>query len=117
MVLANAARSDGRTDILTRWAVYQELKPLYDIVDGAQGEVTMPRDVEAAWAYCSTLCAFRRGLVLFRDESGLRARLSGLSWRPEEDGYGVPPGNFAAVLDAVAEQRVARQGGLRSRIP
>ena len=34
-----------QTDILARWAVYQELKPLYDIVDGAVGEVAMPRDV------------------------------------------------------------------------
>ena len=44
-------RSAVPDDIRARWAVYQELKPLYDIVDGAQVEVTMPRDVEAAWAY------------------------------------------------------------------
>jgi hypothetical protein len=39
--------SSVRTDILARWTTYQELKPLYDLVDGAQGEAAMPRDVEA----------------------------------------------------------------------
>ena len=106
--------NQSRTDILTRWAIYQELKPLYDLVDGAQGEVAMPRDVELAWAYCVAPSApFAEGWFLFRDESGLRARLSwwGLSWRPEEDEYGTPLRNFAAVLDAVAEQRVAARQG------
>ena len=47
--LDTAADEADRQALSARWTVYQELKPLYDIVDGTQGEVAMPRDVEAEW--------------------------------------------------------------------
>lgn len=110
-----------RTDILTRWTVYQELRPLYDLVDGAQGEAAMPRDVEAEWATISTGAdgnLRRRDLNvrIGRDAESLYVR-SSLVWRPNTEGsYSAPLRNFAAVLDAVAEQRVAaRQGQTTQR--
>lgn len=99
-----------RADILARWAIYQELKPLYDIVDGAQGEATMPRDVEAEWHLQATTEHDRRaeGGRFGRDTKGVYLQCrSQMTWRSDEDVYGVPLRNFAAVLDAVAEQRVA----------
>lgn len=103
--------SEVQTQI-ARWTVYQELKPLYDLVDGAQGEAAMPEDVEAEWHLQATTETdpLAEGGRLGRDAEGLylqcRVRLI---WRPSEDIYGVPLRNFAAVLDAVAERRVAER--------
>ena len=102
-----------RADILARWAIYQELKPLYDIVDGAQGEATMPRDVEAEWHLQATTEHDRRaeGGRFGRDTKGVYLQCrSRMTWRSDEDVYGVPLRNFTAVLDAVAEQRVVARG-------
>ncbi len=98
-------------DILTRWAVYQELKPLYDIVDGAQGEVAMPRDVEAEW--CPGTSATGDWILKRNVELTIeRPRVSWHPiWRTGESPLGTPLRNFAAVLDAVAEQRVAARQG------
>lgn len=109
-----------RADILARWTVYQELKPLYDLVDGAQGEVAMPRDVVRAWwdRAPPTDCgndhcpwSLRRedlGLVAqgpYRIHAG-NARNAPLS---------NALANFATVLDAVAERRVAER--MRGQAP
>ena len=102
-----------QTDILARWTVYQELKPLYDIVDGKQAEVAMPADVYNE-------CRNRAG---WRGESDDRWSLR-YNNRLEAVGIGevwhgegltlferVNMRNFATVLDAVAEARVrSRQG-------
>ena len=109
-----------RADILTRWTVYQGLKPLYDLVDGAQGEAAMPRDVVRAWwdRAPPTDCgndhcpwSLRRedlGLVAqgpYRIHAG-NARNAPLS---------NALANFATVLDAVAERRVAER--IRGQTP
>lgn len=68
------------SDIATRWRVYQDLKPLYDIVDGATGSAPMPLDIESE--------------CLFAAEGPERRNLNLL-------------GNFNVILDAVANARVA----------
>lgn len=109
-----------RTDILARWIVYQELKPLYDIVDGAQGEAAMPavmpRDVEAEWDRQSLGSAYNLETyldgdwVFGRDSLGVFARSAESDiWRAGPSGSQAPLRNFAAVLDAVAERRVAER--------
>lgn len=112
--------SAAQTDILASWTVYQELKPLYDLVDGAQGEAAMPRDVEIAW-YSASVNERRRAVgnwILARDVSGLliKNNRNTVNWRKDEPSLGAPLHNFAAVLDAVAERRVAerRQGQTRT---
>lgn len=107
-----------RTDVLTRWAIYQELKPLYDLVDGAMGEAAMPRDVEAEWDRQSLGSAYSSETdgdwVFGRDSLGVFARSSESDiWRAGPSGSTLPLRNFATVLDAVAEARVrARQGAV-----
>ena len=107
-------------DIIARWTVYQELKPLYDIVDGAQSEVVMPRDVEAEWHLQATTerDPLAEGGRFGRDTEGVYLQCrSLLTWRSHEDGYGVPLRNFAAVLDAVAEQRAAARANTPTAKP
>ena len=96
----------NHADILARWTVYQELKPLYDLVDGAQGEAAMPRDVEAEW--CPGTSATGDWILKRNVELTIeRPRVSWHPiWRTGESPLGTPLRNFAAVLDAVAEQRV-----------
>ena len=100
-----------RADILTRWTVYQELKPLYDLVDGAQGEAAMPRDVYNE-------CRARAGWTgkaddrwLLRYNSRLEAVGIGEVWHG--DGHTsfeqANMHDFATVLDAVAERRVGHR--------
>lgn len=105
-----------RTDILARWAVYQELKPLYDLVDGAMGEAAMPADVEAEWSRqgdCSNVPT-SEDWILKRGRR-LTVERPRVSWHPiwrdtDPHPLGLAVRNFAAVLDAVAEARVrARQ--------
>lgn len=99
-------------DILARWAVYQELRPLYDIVDGARGEAAMPRDVEGEWNNTNPTISPRvvQDTRLYRDDTGLYAQSTSSLF------LGVH--NFVAILDAVAEQRVvARQRQAPSREP
>lgn len=101
-----------RTDILTRWTVYQELKPLYDLVDGAQGEAAMPRDVEAEWyARGGSDLPVRDGWRLSRDCGEIVATSpSGLRWFPsDKTALGQLLSDFAVVLDAAAERRVAER--------
>ena len=102
-----------RRALIARWTVYQELKPLYDLVDGAQGEAAMPRDVEVAW-YSASVNERRRAVgswILARDVSGLliKNNRNTVNWRKDEPNLGAPLRNFAAVLDAVAERRVAER--------
>ena len=103
-------RSTHSADILTRWTVYQELKPLYDIVDGVMGEAAMPRDVlEEYGRQVNAPNMSPHTWVLGRDSASLFGRYDNTSvgiWRPNEGYYGAPLRNFAAVLDAVAEARV-----------
>jgi hypothetical protein len=112
-----APTRQNRADILTRWTVYQELKPLYDLVDGAQGEAAMPRDVIRAWwdrapptdtgnDHCPwTLRREPMGLVA---QGPYRIHAGSARGAPLSNALA----NFAAVLDAVAERRVAvRQAG------
>lgn len=112
-LLALAGMSEaGYTDadILARWAVYQELKPLYDLVDGAQGEVPIPEDAILELARRSDWETYPREALLRRTdelqirETGAVALARGWTWSSDDDST---CGNFAAVLDAVAEQRIA----------
>ncbi|MEK9725605.1 MAG: hypothetical protein VW405_19290, partial [Rhodospirillaceae bacterium] len=66
-----------RADILTRWIVYRELKPLYDLVDGATGEAAMPVDVEAEWHRVTGAHNAHTGWVLRRQAGTLSAWLDG----------------------------------------
>jgi len=105
-----------RQALIARWVVYQELKPLYDLVDGAQGEVAMPEDVELEWCLrgdCAAAAAsedwiLKRGTELTIERPSVHWHPI---WRPGETPLGIPILNFAAVLDAVAEQRVAARQG------
>ena len=96
-------------DILARWAVYQELKPLYDLVAGAQGEAAMPEDAILELARRSGWETYPREALLRRtDELQIRETASGWTWSSDDDSTcGNQLCNFAAVLDTVAEQRVA----------
>ena len=106
-------RSTHSADILTRWTVYQELKPLYDLVDGAVGEVAMPRDVIRAWwdRAPPTDCGNDHcPWSLHRESTGLVAqgpyRIHAGNARGAPLSNTLMRNNFAAVLDAVAEARV-----------
>jgi hypothetical protein len=107
-----------RQALIARWTVYQELKPLYDLVDGAQGEAAMPRDVEAEWDRQAGVAEVRTDgdWSLYRNANGFFAQSPsrGTSWFAG-DRYGAPLRNFAAVLDAVAERRVAER--MRGQTP
>ena len=108
-------------DILTCWTVYQELKPLYDLVDGAQGEAAMPGDVVTEWARQARGGEnIRPDWELVRTPEGLLGRTTDrqggiVSWSDSENWLGQPLRNFAAVLDAVAERRVAER--MREQTP
>lgn len=107
-----------RTDILARWTVYQELKPLYDLVDGGEGEAAMPRDVEAEWDRRAGAADVRTDgdWSLHRNVNGFFAQSSdGTTWFGGDYRHAVPLRNFAAVLDAVAERRVAER--MRGQAP
>lgn len=116
-----------RQALIARWTVYQELKPLYDLVDGVQGEAAMPRDVEAEWSVCSggsdtasgnwRLCRNGEGLYAQGVCAGLGGETAYVRWHPSEGDYGVPLRNFAAVLDAVAERRVAERMQEQTQAP
>jgi len=106
-------------DFLARWTVYQELKPLYDLVDGAQGEAAMPRDVEAEWDRQAGAAEVQTDgdWSLYRNANGFFAQSpDGTTWFAG-DRYGAPLRNFAAVLDAVAERRVAERMRGRTQAP
>ncbi|TXH53968.1 MAG: hypothetical protein E6Q97_11885 [Desulfurellales bacterium] len=108
------AKEASRTDILARWAVYQELKPLYDLVDGAQGEAAMPRDVIRAWwdRAPPTDCGNDHcPWSLHREATGLVAQGPYRIHAGNARGAALRNAlrNFATVLDAVAERRVAER--------
>ena len=105
--MSDAGYTDA--DILARWAVYQELKPLYDLVAGAQGEAPMPEDAILELARRSGWETYPREALLRRtDELQIRETASGWTWSSDDDSTcGNQLCNFAAVLDTVAEQRVA----------
>lgn len=112
-------------DILARWTVYQELKPLYDIVDGCPTGQTasLPIDVFREWARDQRHRSIEEVLsaleddtehvndsLMLRRHSRQHLQLHGpyCSWysdHPDEEKLR----NFAAVLDAVAERRVAER--------
>lgn len=99
----------GRSDIEARWRVYQDLKPLYDIVDGAVASALMPEDVEREWnrrAECP-----RDPIVGYRisyENDRVVARGDGAMFGDDDS---TPADrvlqHFSTVLDAVAEARVA----------
>ena len=116
----------GDQEIAARWTVYQELKPLYDLVDGAQGEAAMPRDVEAEWDRQSLGSAYngetddvwylRRpnvpGYSALEAYAPPNAACHGRLYSQQgSTAYCIPLRNFAAVLDAVAEARVRARLG------
>ena len=109
--MSDAGYTDA--DILARWAVYQELKPLYDLVAGAQGEAPMPEDAILELARRSGWETYPREALLRRtDELQIRETASGWTWSSDDDSTcGNQLCNFAAVLDTVAEQRVATRAG------
>ena len=95
-------------DILARWAVYQELKPLYDIVDGAQGEAPMPEDTILELARRSGWETYPRKATLHRTDEQLQIReTNGWNWSSDDDSTcGNQLCNFAAVLDATLASRL-----------
>jgi len=113
--LDTAADEADRQALIARWTVYQELKPLYDLVDGAQGEAAMPRDVVTEWARQARGGEnIRPDWALVRTAKGLLGRTTNqqggiISWSDAENWLGQPLRNFAAVLDAVAERRVSER--------
>lgn len=135
--MGTTAEAEPARQILTRWAVYQELKPLYDLVDGtaAVGHTEpLPIDVFQEWARDSRServaemhSALRRDrewalsrmrLRLHNAYGGLQLHGPYCSWYLPSTGAvdNINPqeqklANFAAVLDAVAEQRVAARQG------
>lgn len=113
-------RQRASADILTRWTVYQELKPLYDLVDGAQGEAAMPRDVaEALQApeHTNDLVVYGRdnaGRVCLHLRDGDNRTYSAIARTARTNNTSPIILNerlhdFATVLDTVAEQRVAER--------
>mgnify|MGYP000520621731 CR=1 FL=1 len=89
------------SDIATRWRVYQELKPLYDIVDGAMGSAPMPLDIESEWTRQLGQTETDGDWFIFRTNHGLFAAEG-----PERRNLNLL-GNFNVILDAVANARVA----------
>jgi len=90
-----------RRRTLECWRVYQELKPLYDIVDGAMGSAPMPLDIESEWTRQLGQTETDGDWFIFRTNHGLFAAEG-----PERRNLNLL-GNFNVILDAVANARVA----------
>jgi hypothetical protein len=83
----------------------------------AKGEASMPRDVEAEWDRQAGAAEVQTDgdWSLYRNTNGFFAQSpDGSTWFAG-DRYGAPLRNFATVLDAVAERRVAER--MRGQAP
>lgn len=110
----NWTSNPGQADILARWTVYQQLKPLYDIVDGDEGTVPVPQDVIYRW----WTDARPQRQALIREAEFIRCtspsdrypqmRGPTCSWYADgSDSLDRSLRNFTVILNAVAEARVA----------
>ena len=123
--LDTTADEADRQALIARWAVYQELKPLYDIVDGVQGEAVMPRDVINQWWLPARNADRARQPIerctLIRSDTSPRypqGRGPTCSWYADgADVLDIGLHNFATVLDAVAEARVRVRQGQAAPVP
>lgn len=87
-----APTRQNRADILARWTVYQELKPLYDIVDGGEGYPVMPPEMQQELGHSNLYRSKDNPVSLDRWTTAYCQRVERL-------------------IDAVAERRVAARQG------